>query len=71
MRLGLPFVLGVDELVDENPIQRIAVPAQDIEGVLSGFTRDHVVDPYCCLIHELSRSRRVSTTDDRTKEHYE
>jgi hypothetical protein len=42
MRLSLPFVLGIDELVDENPIQRIAVPAQDVEGVLSGFTRDRI-----------------------------
>jgi hypothetical protein len=42
MRLSLPFVLGVDELVAENPIQRIAVPAQDIEGALSGFTRDRI-----------------------------
>jgi len=30
MRLSLPFVLGIDDLVDENPIQRIAVPAQDV-----------------------------------------
>jgi superfamily II DNA or RNA helicase len=42
MRLSLPFVLAIDELVNQNPIQRIAVPAQEAEGVLSVFTRDRI-----------------------------
>jgi hypothetical protein len=42
MRLSLPFVLGIDELVDDNPIQRIAVPAQVVARVLSGFTQDRI-----------------------------
>jgi hypothetical protein len=34
MRLSLPFVLGIDKLVDENPIQRIAVMCEHVEFLL-------------------------------------
>lgn len=42
MRLSLPHIFSVDEFVDDNPIQRIAVPASEVEGALSRFTRDRI-----------------------------